>query len=93
VARRHASIASLVVRFKRHTLTREHFHAWDISGKASKANDAARNYRSVDGFGTSFAFALMPLAATLVAIFRFGSKVTLANIVDVLVAATIATPM
>jgi hypothetical protein len=46
------------------------------------------------GFGTSFAFALIPLVlATLVAIFRFGSKVTLANIVDVLVAATSATPM
>jgi hypothetical protein len=46
------------------------------------------------GFGTSFAFALIPLVlATLVAIFLFGSKVTLANIVDVLVAATSATPM
>jgi hypothetical protein len=46
------------------------------------------------GFGTSFAIALIPLVlATLVAIFRFGSKVTLANIVDVLVAATSAAPM
>jgi hypothetical protein len=46
------------------------------------------------GFGTSFAFASIPLVlATLVAIFRFGSKVTLADIVDLLVTATSAAPM
>ena len=46
------------------------------------------------GFGISFAFASLPLVlATLVAIFRFGSKVTLADIVDTLVTATSAAPM
>ena len=46
------------------------------------------------GFGTSFAIASIPLVlATLVAIFRFGGKVTLADVVDLLVMATSAAPM
>lgn len=45
-------------------------------------------------FGISLAIALMPIIlATLVAILRFGSQVTPRKILDVLVAATSATPM
>ena len=44
--------------------------------------------------GITFAIALVPIIlATLVAIFRFGSATTPARILDVLVAATSATPM
>ena len=95
VARRQVSIASLVVRFQA-----PHINKRSISMHGTFPERLPKRTRlpeAIDpwtGFGTSFAFALIPLVlATLVAIFRFGSKVTLANIVDVLVAATSATPM
>jgi|HubBroStandDraft_6_1064221.scaffolds.fasta_scaffold825093_1 hypothetical protein len=45
-------------------------------------------------FATSLAFASIPLVlATIAAIFRFGSKVSVAKIVGVLVTATTASPM
>jgi hypothetical protein len=45
-------------------------------------------------FATSLAFASIPLVlATVAAIFRFGSKVSVAKIVGVLVTATTASPM
>jgi hypothetical protein len=50
--------------------------------------------RPLTTFGTCLAFASIPLVlATAVAILRFGSKVSIAKIVGVLVIATSAAPL